>query len=185
MPPKKRSEEELGTMLRNSGHWVYKGRDRSYLYCPECHERIEFCPHCEEEILFDKAKTMPDFLAARDWFYIECKQGGNNWSILDVTPTQYKVMNNHAATGGEGYLFLGIGDGRAPKGRAAYLIEWKTFIYAQKDLLQANFKSIRFSSTERSKVPTADEVFGEWKLEWENGSWSIPTSHPFWQARGG
>jgi hypothetical protein len=127
--------------------------------------------------------TLPDYVIAPEYMFVECKQEGESWSILDFTSTQISVLNGPVQKGGEGYLFLELGDGNAPDGRGAWLVEWRKWLEIQHNLLEANCKSLRFESTSRSSMPTASGALMGYELEWQTGGWAIPEEHPFWQRR--
>lgn len=183
---KKQSEEEMKNMFKiRYRYFVQKARDRGYVSCPHCHSLIKQCPFCKEDMLLPKAFTLPDYVVSPDFHYVECKQGRESWNILDFTPVQIKVMNAHVKTGGEGYLFLLLGDGTAPKGRGAWLVEWETWLNIQHNLLEAGCKSLRFEETERSRMPTASGALMGWELEWQTGGWAIPEHHPYWSRKAG
>jgi len=180
MVVRKRNEGEFGSAMRSLGYWAYKGRDRGFISCPTCHRPIMQCPHCKGSLLLNKAMTMPDFIVARNWFYVEAKQGGESWDIKDFTPTQITVMNEHARKGGEGYLFLELGTGRAPAGRSAWLVPWSMWLVIQEEMLQNGQSSLRFEQTARSRMPLAKYTLQNFELEWKDGGWTIPSSHVFW-----
>jgi len=182
MVVRKRNEGELGSAMRSLGYWVYKGRDRGFVTCPICHHPLMQCPYCKGSLLLNKAMTMPDFVVARNWFYVEAKQGGDSWDIKDFTPTQITVMDENTRKGGEGYLFLELGLGRAPDGRSAWLVPWKPWTMIMDKMLSEGTHSLRFEQTARSRMPLAKDVLRGFELEWESGGWTIPKSHVFWQA---
>jgi hypothetical protein len=91
-------------------------------------------------------------------------------------------MEQAIADGWLAYLFLAMGEGSLPDGRAAYLIPWALFLQEYKELKEQNVASLIFKETARSKNPTAESLFPEYRLEWRTGlGWSVPASHYFWR----
>lgn len=170
---RKRNESEFGQMARRLGYYAYKWRDRGYVSCPKCHQEVRFCPHCHTNMLLNKAETKPDYLLAVEYAYVEGKAGTDRWAFADsITPNQRRVMVEH-----EGWLFLEMGTGRAPTGRAAYLIPWPKWMETEEKLDEYGIKSIVWEKTARSKNPTSDSLFKEYRLVWDDGLWNIPDRH--------
>lgn len=179
---RKKPEEEFQKMMNQRYHlYTKKARDAGYVSCPQCGGLVRYCPHCNQDMLLPKAGTYPDYIVATTFLYVECKQGPDSWSIKDFTPTQMKVMDEHLGKHGQAYLFLEIGEGRAPDGRHAFLVEWAWWRKTQEGLLQDKMTSIRFEATQRSRMPIACELLKDWQLAWRDGGWAIPKAHPFWQ----
>ena len=128
-----------------------------------------------------KAATRLDYLIAMEWTEVECKQGAESWSLYDLTETQEALINKPTRREHNRWLFLEIGDGRAPQGREAYLIPGGAFVIIRDHYAKEGFKSVRFRSTERSRVPEAREAFVRYSLEWvPNKGWTIPDDHEWW-----
>lgn len=177
---RKRSEESLGKMMRLYGWKADKGRDRGYMSCPNCHKAITKCPYCKGDTLLPKAKTRLDFTISFKWTEIECKQGAESWALNDFTEAQENIIEN-VKIGGTHWLFLEIGDGRAPNGREAYLVDMFMFKKIRDKEYEADRKSVRFRSTEKSRMKEAKEVFTGHELVWSTGEgWTIPDGHIFW-----
>jgi hypothetical protein len=174
---KKDSEAALGTMMRGNGYFVHKWRDRGFVSCPTCHTAITICPNCKGSMLLPKAQTLPDFLVAKDYTYVECKQGVESWSITDFSPTQIEVLDSIPKS----WVFLLMGTGRAPLGKQAFLIPWDRFKEDRDRMIGSGMKSVRFENTERSKVLTAYALWLDCMLVWEKGAgWKIPIYHSWW-----
>lgn len=182
---RKRSEKSLGKMMRRYGYNVQKGRDSGYFYCPSCREPVITCPHCKANMRMQKATRRLDFIVMMDWIEVECKQGDETWALNDFTEIQEALLPEPIEhTGEPRWLFLEIGDGRAPNGKEAYLIPADEFLRIREAEYKNGKKSIRFRSTERSKVSEAQELFSRWTLVWETGEgWGIPEGHEFWTTR--
>lgn len=179
----KDNESELGTLMRNLGYHVHKGRDRGYLACPHCHIPVRTCPVCRQDMLLEKAETMADFIISEKWFDAEAKMREFRFSLTDVSPTQIRVLNNSK----EAYLFLGLGKGRAdrtfPDNREAFLIPWKELVTIMGELEERDIHSVVYRTSSRSTSPQANIVFQPYQLRWSKGGWSIPESHGFWKGR--
>lgn len=165
-------------MMRREGILTYKWRDAGYMRCPKCGRLLLRCPMCHQDMLMPKAEQKPDFLVAMEYVYVEAKGGGLRWDFeKSITPTQRIVMREH-----EGWLFLEMGEGRAPKGRAAYLVPWQKWTIIEEQLLSQDVHSVIWERSLRSKNPSADELMGEYRVVWDDGDWKIPEEHPFRQA---
>jgi len=177
---KKRSEASLGGMMRKIGYLADKARDRGYPRCPHCHKEIKECPHCEEDTLMPKAKTRPDYLVALEWAFVECKQGIESWPLNDVSFDQERILDENEGTKGSSWIFLELGGGKAPFGRGAWLIPWNIFKRIRSECYQKKKMSVRFVSTQNSRMPVADELFSPYRIKWEDGNWKIPKQHIWW-----
>lgn len=176
----KRAEEEAGKTFRQYQLWAHKWRDRGYVHCPHCKRQVTRCPHCKGDMLLEKAQKYPDMTVSWGHAFVECKEGKEFWPINDVSPIQEEAMGKAK----EAYLYLALGDGRAPKGREAWLIPWGEFEAVREKMQGEKRGAIRFEGTLRSKNPTAKELFKESdRLEWTNGGWIIPEGHPFWAGK--
>lgn len=178
---KKHSETSLGRMMRGHGYFVHKWRDRGFVSCPNCHTTLTVCPKCKGSLLLPKAQTYPDFLVAHSWTFIECKQGIDNWSLLDISETQVSVLDE---SNQPSWIFLELGPGKAPKGKQAYLIAWQEFKRIRHEIIsEQNIKSVCFRRSARGRAPQADEVFAPYQLEWATlQGWTIPQTHCWWQT---
>jgi len=131
-------------------------------------------------MLLPKAQTYPDFLVARQYDYVECKQGEESWSITDVTPNQEMVLDDQELNS---WIFLFLGTGKNYRGKEAYLIPWITFKSIRDGLLQKGVKSVRYQASEKSRMPLAAELFGNWALVYVRGQgWTIPIYHVWWKG---
>jgi hypothetical protein len=81
----------------------------------------------------------------------------------------------------ESWLFLEIGEGRAPDGRGAYLIHWPIWLRIEAELEEQGFSSVIWKETERSRNPSVQVMFGNERLVWNDGDWAIPGDHLFWK----
>ncbi len=174
---KKDSEKALGELMRANNYFTHKWRDRGFISCPQCHKPVMVCPNCKGSLLLPKAQSYPDFLVAKSYAFVECKQGEESWPITDVSDTQEVVMNACEWS----WIFLLMGTGIAPKGKASYLIPWEKFKEIRSNLLTLGIKSVRYQASEKSKVPLASAVFMGYELQYQRGQgWIIPIQHPWW-----
>lgn len=169
------AETSLRQVMKGEGFFVHKWRDRGFVSCPVCHKQIKICPHCKQLMLLPKAQTLPDYLVARSYAYIECKFGRERWSLLDVSETQETVLDGYPE---DSWIFLELSVGRAPLGRKAYLIPWLVFKDVREKLITEGQKSVIFSKSSRSRIREADDVFGRYALVWAKSmGWQIPLYH--------
>jgi hypothetical protein len=128
-------------------------------------------------MLMPKAQTYPDYLGCADPIFIEVKFGRDRYNWEDISEIQRRTLteNNNS------WVFIIIGGGRAPDGRGAWLVPWDEYLAAETTCIMRDMKSIVFESTERSRVPSADEFWPHHRLEWLEGQWIIPYKHVWWQ----
>jgi len=129
-------------------------------------------------MLLQKAQTYPDFLVAKEYAFVECKQAHGSFNLYDLTPRQEGVLTNATKSG---WVFIELGDDPGPK-RQAYLIEWRAYVgirqYVKNEL---GFKSVAQRKTARSRTPLASDMFEGWELSWvTNIGWIIPDGHEWW-----
>jgi hypothetical protein len=124
-------------------------------------------------MLLPKAASYPDFLLSYQPIFIEVKWGKDRYQFEDISPAQRQALSDNKHS----WVFVIIGDGRAPVGRGAWLIPWTRYIITEIQCEQKEVKSLLFQKTERSRVPEADEFWKAWRLKWANGGWSIPLDH--------
>lgn len=182
MTQRKRSEGEFSTMMRSYEYWVHKWRDRGYPECPHCHRMITRCPHCHQDTLLPKAQTYPDYTFAKKVGLCEVKDGKERFSWKqDISDNQYRVMTTEE----DAWLFLEMGEGRAPNGRQAFFVPWRAWIDYEKQLEARGVLSIVYEQAPRSRNPSAREILIQYECIWMNGQWTLPADHPFWKMHEG
>lgn len=165
-------EAEAKRLFHSMGMLAYKHRDR------------QKCPRCGH--LLYKAEAAPDYSVFFPYagrlchFYVEVKYGRRYWSFSDenkgVRPLQREKLSN---TDNLSWLFIVLGDGRAPKGRGAFLVPWDHWQEIEEKLLTQGQKSIGLHD---SRNPGAESTLAEYRLEWERGTgWAVPENHIFIQ----
>lgn len=111
-----------------------------------------------------------DFIVTPVPIRLEVKQTSKKgyFELRFVKDVQRKVLGEHG-----GWMLFVMGSLPAPKGKEAYLVEWKEYLEVETELLGKGIKSITRES--------AMELFPETsRLEWRDGNWFIPDHHPFW-----
>jgi len=175
---KKKSEIEFKDLCRRLNlHW-HKFAD--ILKCPNCN------------MVIWQSKNMPDFEVAHCGLktVVEVKQGSSAygaWAFGDpnkgIRPNQRKSMNMWwNEQGVMPWLFVVLGNGRAPKERGAFLIPWETWKTYETDLLHGKQKSIRLMG---GRKRNAVDLFPQYRLDWVKsnddhpGGWDLPWDHCF------
>lgn len=174
---RKTAERELKVLMNNINVFTHKFRDRGYIQCPTCHMSILTCPRCRQDMLMPKAQSYPDYLGCADPIFIEVKFGRDRYAWEDISKIQRETLTNNDNS----WIFIVIGGGRVPNGRGAWLVPWDRYLEAEVHCLAYGHKSIVFEKSDRSRVPTADEFWQPFRLEWSAGSWSIPLGHAWWK----
>ena len=178
---RKTAEKELKNLANRIGAFSYKFRDRGYMSCPNCHRAMITCPFCRQDMLLPKAASYPDFLLTFDSIFIEVKWGKDRYKIDDISPIQRESLSNNKNS----WVFVIIGDGRAPDGRGAWLVPWTQYQATEKWCENKGIKSLLFQKTERSRVPEADDYWAAFRLYWAVGGWSIPEDHIWHKEQNG
>lgn len=119
----------------------------------------------------DKTEGGPDFLVGYGWTPVEAKEGSPRWD-LEFSPLQDESLRKR-----NGWVYLYIGEGRAPKGVSAFLFPYLWWI-ENKAILVGEHKSIR---KDGGNVPSADVILKDYRLEWKSGRFEIPPAHPWWR----
>ena len=124
--------------------------------------------------------------------WVECKTGDDDsWPWADdehgtglgIITGQRLWMNDKTAKGINCYIFLSIGEGRAPAGRMSYLIPWSDWLITEIKLREAGMKSIPWKKnrTKRSELNIATE-FSHCALQWvQRQGWKLPSRNPLYE----
>ena len=166
---KKRNEHVLGKMMREQGYYAHKWGD------------VRYCPFCKTPL--PKAEKKPDFLIAKDYAFVEAKGASDAWTFDgDFRPNQREFMDNNTM---RSWIFVEMGDGRAPNGKIAFLVPWTTWKVIEEQLLSTGFHSVLIKKTEKSRAPAIKEYLSQdYFLEWGKGGWTIPENHIWWIHEG-
>lgn len=150
---------------------------------------VRYCIHCHQPL--PKTENAPDFVVAPIVAYIECKNNDStgrwNWKV-DIGPEgnrkgQRKWLSEH-----KGWLFIELGQGKAPKGKGAWLIPWEYWEKLTEPWLeQHGYASIRFEPVGKPmdgnyRPPATAFLAEKHRLKWESGGWTIPKGHHFWMT---
>lgn len=139
---------------------------------------VRYCPHCHG--VLPKSETMPDYVLMPLPILVECKNSdkGGSWSWKsDIGPEGTRAIQRIRLGQTNGWLYIVIGNGRAPAGKSAWLIQWEAWLAVEKELVQA---SIPLEDTRQ--LMGARRLFQGFELVWEKGVFSIPRGHPFWDV---
>jgi len=119
-----------------------------------------------------------DYNLALASIQIEVKNSDKNGVLSDkISEIQEKLLNDYG-----GFVFLVMWDEdypRLPKGGDAYLVPWKNYQKFIEDT-SVKGKAIRRHATVRSFG--ADDFLKDYSLEWDKGTWTIPSKNPFWST---
>lgn len=172
---RKRDESEFKKLMTSLDIWAHKWSD--VRRCPRCHAPIYVTQRIEGEEEEEKSSIV-DYLifvgAIPAW--VECKQTGTNTFPLDyIQPHQIRFMNDWTERGLQNWLFLLMGEGRAPRGRWGYLIPWQEWT-----------EKVSEEKLGRKSLTAAEAaiLFGHCELVYKGG-WSLPPGHPFIKYYGG
>lgn len=161
---KKQDEKEFASMCAHHKWWAHKWAD-----IPS--ERAGDNP----------TGTIVDYLI---WIgskpaWVECKQEhGGRLNFRQFSSSQVRFMKSFMKRDVQCWLFLLMGSGRAPMGRAAYLIPWREFADVAKLFKEAGKKSMPWKKNRQSGNWNAEYFFFKHRLDWQGG-WRLPIDHIF------
>jgi hypothetical protein len=143
---------------------------------------VRYCIHCKG--ILPKTERAPDFAVGVSYTYVECKNSDKSgrWNWKEISKGGDRANQREWLLENGGWLFIVLGNGRAPKGKSAYLIPFNVWVTIVEPMLEmAEMSSIR---KERYRDrPGGDELMADYRLEWEiNQGWTIPNGHVWWKA---
>ena len=139
------------------------------------------CPNCGQ--LIYKREKAPDYMIAERVVYVEVKQDSatGRWDFhRNIRDIQREFMNEKG-----GWLYLVLGQGKAPKGKSAWLMPWAVWSQVEKFLLERGQKTLTREDGKRNIGAINISEFKPYELVWEKGRWVIPDGHEFNKAIGG
>jgi hypothetical protein len=143
------------------------------------------CPHCGQ--LLYKVEDNVDYtmIVGNIAGLVECKQDEERFRWADegvgIRPGQRAWLNEWQLQRRPSWLFLEMGDGRAPKDRNAWLIWWPVWLMHEGTLELGEKKSLAWRETRQSGGLNAVSLLADWQLDWvPNQGFVIPGKHQFW-----
>lgn len=133
-------------------------------------------------VIYKQHLYWPDFLIPRAGDLVEVKEALDYFPFDNLSDEQRERLTWwNSRENCYSWLFLGLGRGRLPNGRSAYLIFWPEYLREEQILMKAGQKSIS-KTTKRN--PGGDDVFAEYRLDWLGSEigWYPPKEHP-WRSR--
>lgn len=169
-------------MKRKQAEQDFREMTKHYSFGRHKYGDARYCVHCGK--VLPKSERMPDYSMWLVFTYIECKNSDNTgkWDWVELLPDGDSKFQREFLTENGGWLFITLGEGRAPRGRGAWLVSWDTWAKSiEPELLKREQRSLRKKSKRSSHVG-ADELLDGYDLLWDKGHWLIPLGHPFWQS---
>lgn len=149
---------------------------------------VRYCIHCGKPL--PKTEQVPDFLVSMVGTYIEAKNSDSTgtWRWTELLPDGERANQRQWLIDHGGWLFIELGEGRAPVGRSAFLVPFYRWVdEIEPQLLLNNQKSIRKETvlnkdgTLRGGHIGGDELLHKYALTWEPViGWTIPFYHTWW-----
>lgn len=177
---KKASENEFKDFCKRRGYAWHKFAD--ILMCPACFNTIW------------QSNRMPDFEVTYRGLktLAEVKQGSGEYGAWNfssensgIRPIQREALDAWLETQGVmPWIFLVLGEGRAPKGRGAFLIPWGDWKRIEQGLLAKGQHAIRL---EGGRKESAVDTLFRYRLDWctstdaHPSGWDLSWGHPFFQ----
>lgn len=120
--------------------------------------------------------------------WVECKSGETSFAWADdeegsgmgIRKGQRIWMNDKTHQGISCWIFLTVGNGRAPLGRESYLLYWGSWLKVEAQLIERGMKSIPWKRNRMANsVINLQDSFAEFELTWlSNTGWVLPQGHP-------
>lgn len=175
---RKKSEAEIGQLIRDLGGDWKKFEDRRY--CPHCHQliyRVDNQPFDGLGVINGKA------------FPIEVKAGDTAFPFSEIMPHQRAGLSDwQARHQSPAWLALQLGTTirAAPLlQRRMWLVSWTFWLGVESQIEVNGFKSIALShrTTNRRVIKelnlTAMDLLHNYELTWVQGGWRMSVNHPF------
>ena len=168
----KQNETEFSKFAGHYNIWAHKWGD--IRQCPNCHTNIYTARiHPEDKRERDHQESIVDYLAFIGYLpvWVECKGSPgkgvyrfkDEWDIR-----QHNFMQSWTNRGVYALVFLTFGEGRAPDGRAAFLMPYTAHFHLE-DTMQTSHNRVSLPFDE------ACEYLQEYRLQWIQGGWKIDT----------
>jgi len=184
MAARKQAEADFAKLCKRHNIWAHKWKD--VMHCPNCRRPIFMTKHTDagDKRSEEEQESIVDYLifTTRGAAWVECKGVGGHTRLplKEISQKQRNFLRGFEARGVPCWLFITLGDGRAPKGRKAWLIPWETWTFQEEDLfVHYDMKSVPWMATGRkADVFNMSGCFPSYEMEWNDGGWTIPESHP-------
>lgn len=141
---------------------------------------VRYCIHCKKAQ--PKSEHAPDYSMWEVYNWIECKNNPDSsprWNWTEISEEGERKNQRKFLLKNDGWLFIVLGTGRAPKGKSAFFLPFSDWVEKIEPILnENNMRSIRKSS--KGKRPGADLILQSYRLKWDKGGWIIPEGHLFW-----
>lgn len=162
----KDAERYFKATVNQLGWWSHKYGD------------VRYCIHCHG--VLPKSETMPDFVLFCIPIMVECKESNatGRWSWKEDIGPDGNRMIQRKRLDPDGWLYIVLGEGKAPNGKGAWLVPWSHWIKVEELLTVYNQASIPFENTKQLRGGI--ELFNGYRLSWQDGIFIIPNLHPFW-----
>lgn len=150
---------------------------------------VRYCIHCN--LPQPKSDRMPDYAVGFAYTYVECKNSDKNgrWRWSELAHGGERNIQRDWLEQEDGWLFIELGEGNAPGGKSAYLIQWHDWVdQIEPQLIELDMKSFKREATGKDGWRLGgDDLLEEWQLEWvkkadKPGGWEILIGHPWWLA---
>lgn len=175
----KQAESDFASLCARYNIWCHKWRDVSY--CPNCHKPIFMTQHTDQKDTGDNQQSIVDYLiftrGTPHWVECKGKGGDTRFDFADLNSKQRNFLNSWGDRGVQCWLFLTLGDGKAPYGRKAWMIPWDNYLLVESYIESHGRKSIPWKWPSIEHPVNTTDAFKHWELIWDTGGWSFPSTH--------
>ena len=180
----KQAEADFKSLCTRNNIWAKKWDD--VRHCPHCHRLIFMTQRVNDQDLLrqeEEQESIVDYLifTGNTPHWVECKGmgGSTRLALSDIKPKQRNFLQSWTDKGVECWLFVTLGDGRAPRGRKAWLIPWSSFRVVEMEICEPhNLKSLLWRSPAGpNQEHSMSELFKREELVWKDSNWAFPETH--------
>jgi penicillin-binding protein-related factor A (putative recombinase) len=183
---RKIAESDFAEMCARHNIWCHKWQD--VRYCPNCRKPIfitKRTDNMDSQRPNEVQESIVDYLIFTGGIphWVECKgtNGQTRLRIDDINPKQVNFLNSWIDRGVRCWLFVTLGDGRAPNSRHAYLIDWNAWLDTARACQEWDQISLPWMETGRKgDYYNLYDSFRSYFLDWDKG-WVIPSDHPIYK----
>lgn len=173
--PAKQAEVRVRDWTNRRGYFHHKYGD------------VRYCIHCNKPL--PKSEKAPDFFVGVVGTWVEAKNNDKDgtWAWSEIAEGGSRANQREFLKENGGWLFIELGAGKAPNGKSAYLLPFKSWMKEiEPVLIQAGMQSIRkettFNKDGSIRRLGADSLLAKYRLVWEQGGWEPPIGHIWWST---
>lgn len=176
---RKQAEAEFARMCKRLGIWAHKWMD------------VRVCPRCRLPLFVtnrddgqEEMGNIVDYLifigSQVSWVEVKGMPGHTRLPFSEISDKQRDFLDSFTSRHIRCFLFISLGDGRAPVGRKSWLVEWEHYLSTERNAVFCGQKSLNWIENNRTADRYTMQDLTAWELTWIQGGWTIPEDHPLY-----